>query len=689
MVRVRVGAAQGHARGSAPRSEEKGGAAVNESERLDKRIENTLLYVSLFSYAYFYQASDQSTAARFDLIRSVLERRTLWIDGFCGYNTADIISIGGHYYSVKAPGTSLTGLLPWSIVSWFFSVPLAARNEPLMWALVTYFTILISISLPVALLVVVIYRFGKALGATPGRSAGIALIMAFATILFPYATEMTGEPVAAVCLTTSFYLVFSAATQPDRLRAAFAGFLAGWAVLGDFPSFLVAAAIGLYALRKLPKWEQVFSFALGAGMVAGILMLYNWGAFGGPFFMSYQGYKLPENQQFPEQAVGFVGLTYPRLKILWNVLIDPQRGLFFCNPVLLLIIPGLVYFWRSGKHAEFFVVLEAILAFVLFNASFGESIVSWGGGTATGPRQVTPAMPFFALALVFLPPIYNYVMAALAGLSTLYMLAAVSTNPHFPYEYDNPVWQFALPHYFRGDFSFNRDTYFGGGNVFGDSVAFNLGKLMGLPGPLQLVPLWLGWTIFATELFEDLQIWRDNMQASLGSIALSLAIAILFVPPLTGPLQQRLSTQARQGLLARYYIGNAPGETPPHLIRVDANIDFNNVAELGAMPFASSVVWSGALIAPRTGLYRFSIRADDTGWITIDGKIVVADAGNVSREQGDGTIELSAGTHRIIVGERNIAGDSSAHLLWQIPGGAPEIVPSAALIPDRFDPRRG
>ena len=135
------------------------------------------------------------------------------------------------------------------------------------------------------------------------------------------------------------------------LRAGFAGILAGWAVLGDFPSVLVAAAIGIYALRKFPKWEHVLSFALGAGIIGGILMIYNWGSFGGPFFMSYQGYKLPGNQQFPEQAVGFVGLTYPRLNILWNVLIDPQRGLFFCNPVLLLIIPGLVYFWRSGKHA--------------------------------------------------------------------------------------------------------------------------------------------------------------------------------------------------------------------------------------------------------------------------------------------------------------------------------------------------
>ncbi len=92
-----------------------------------------------------------------------------------------------------------------------------------MWVIATYLTIVISISLPVALLVVVMYRFGKALGATPGRSVAIALIMAFATILFPYATEMTGEPVAAVCLMTSFYFVFTAAKQPDRAACGFRG----------------------------------------------------------------------------------------------------------------------------------------------------------------------------------------------------------------------------------------------------------------------------------------------------------------------------------------------------------------------------------------------------------------------------------------------------------------------------------
>ena len=226
--------------------------------------------------------------------------------------------------------------------------------------------------------------------------------------------------------------------------------------------------------------------------------------------MSYQGYKLPQNQQFPEQAVGFVGLTYPRLNILWNVLIDPQRGLFFCNPVLLLIIPGLVYFWRSGKHAEFYVVLEAILAFVLFNASFGESIVSWGGGTATGPRQVTPAMPFFALALIFLPPTYNFLMAGLAGLSTLYMLAAISTNPHFPYEYGNPVWQFALAALFPRRFLLQPRYLLRWRRGIRRFGRFQPRKLMGLPGSLQLVPLWLGWTIAGNDLHEELSRNRTS-----------------------------------------------------------------------------------------------------------------------------------------------------------------------------------
>ncbi len=81
--------------------------------------------------------------------------------------------------------------------------------------------------------------------------------------------------------------------------------------------------------------------------------------------------------------------------------------------------------------------------------------------------------------------------------------------------------------------------------------------------------------------------------------------------------------------------------------------------------------------------------ADDTGWIAIDGKPLVVDSGYTPRTQGTGVVALSAGRHRIVVGERNMEGESFAHLYWQPPGTAQaQIIPPEALIPDGFDPRQ-
>ncbi|MGH7248430.1 MAG: hypothetical protein ACREH9_10025, partial [Pseudomonadota bacterium] len=162
------------------------------------RLELALLIVTLLTFAYFYQGADQSTAARFDLMRAILERRTLWIDGYAGYNTADIVKVAGRYYSVKAPGGSFTGLLQWWVFSAILS-SLALHHEALYWALSTWLTIIFSTSLLVAILSVLMYRFARWLGASEGRAVALGLLLAFATIYFPYATEMTGEPIAGVC----------------------------------------------------------------------------------------------------------------------------------------------------------------------------------------------------------------------------------------------------------------------------------------------------------------------------------------------------------------------------------------------------------------------------------------------------------------------------------------------------------
>src|SRR5271167_4873925 len=621
---------------------------ITPADRI-RQLEAAIFLIPFVTYAYFYQGADQSVACRFDLMRSMIEKHALWINDFCGYNTADIVTFHGRIYSVKAPGTSYTSLFPWIIISNAL-LPIYANHVDLYWALATYLTTVFTTGLLTATLCVVMFRFARFIGASEGRATGVALILGLATIAFPYATELTGEPVAAVCVFTAFYLLATFDTRPSSRRALAAGFLAGWAVLNDYPVFLVAAAIGVYALFKLPRWTQVAAFSAGAAATVAIMLAYNWGAFGNPFFFSYQAFKLSpaENRQFPEQAVGFVGLTYPKARILWNVLLDPQRGLFFCNPVLLLSILGVGYFARLQRwRAEFIVTVYSFVVLFLFNASYGESIVSWGGGTATGPRQIVASVPFMVLALAFLPAACDYLLGAMGALSAAIMLMATATNPHFPYEYNNPVRDFALQQFMRGDFATNRDAFFGGGMIVGDSVAFNLGKLIGLPGPFQLWPLAGFWIFGSFDLSESLGLWGIGAARRLARIATTVAIAAVFLLSMSQRVMQPFVQSGDHGLLGRYYVGENCGNSPPHIVRVDRQIDFDDIEHMGAMPFPSCDIWRGKLIAPATGDYEFTIEVDDSGWVTVDGTRVISDPGLVNKGHDAGLIHLSEGPHQI------------------------------------------
>lgn len=667
-------------------AQEQAAAPVADAER--RRIEIILFAVALLSFTYFYQASDHSTASRIDLIRALLERRTVWIEGYAGYNTADLVQLNGHIYSNKAPGGALSGLLPWAVVTTALGAFVAPAGA-LYWALATYLTTVFSVSVLGAVLTVLMYRFALFLGASHGRAVALGLTLAFCTILFPYATEFTAEPIAALSVLAAFYLVARSDAAQSWRQSLAAGLLAGWSVLCDYPTFVLAAIVGLYALWKLRDPRRIGAFALGAALMAVVLLAYNQIAFGNPFFLSYEAYMLPGSDRFPEQAAGFAGITYPRLAVLWQVLGAPQRGLLFCNPVLLLAFPGLFFFWRrQAKRAELMVLAGSITSFILFNAAYGRSVIYWGGGTAIGPRHMLPAVPFMVLAMVFLPEALNPLFGALAMGSAFAMLAGTAVEPHFPYAYRNPLRDFVWPAYLRGDLAYNKSSYFGGGPIAGDSVAFNLGKLAGLPGPVQLWPLAAIWIAAALALMRRVGLRLRRAWQPAAALAAALAIFALFMPPMVGTALRAMAPQQRHGLLGRYYEGRRQGSFAPHIERVDPLINFDDIVALGSLPSPSFVVWRGTLQAPASGLYRFVIVVDDAGWLTIDGRAVIGDPGEVTRMRASGSVLLSAGPHSVEVGERNIWGGALMHLRWQPPGSAEGVVASRFLTPERAE-RRG
>src|SRR6059058_1925820 len=80
------------------------------TSRQTRRV--AVLGAALFlSYAYFYAAGGWNQNSRFALIRAILERHTLQIDAY-QLHTGDRALWQGHYYTDKAPGASLTALLP-------------------------------------------------------------------------------------------------------------------------------------------------------------------------------------------------------------------------------------------------------------------------------------------------------------------------------------------------------------------------------------------------------------------------------------------------------------------------------------------------------------------------------------------------------------------------------------------------
>ena len=93
-----------------------------------------------------------------------------------------------------------------------------------------------SVSLLSSILVVLTYRFGSAARGVQRNAVASALILAFATIMFPYATEFAGEPIAALSCSRPSICSHGPIRAP-RLVAVGRRTARGMSVVCDYPTF--------------------------------------------------------------------------------------------------------------------------------------------------------------------------------------------------------------------------------------------------------------------------------------------------------------------------------------------------------------------------------------------------------------------------------------------------------------------
>lgn len=484
-----------------------------------------------FSYSYFFNPMGWNQAARVATMRAMVTDGVMHVTQYPDMAGGDVVTIpaprgqGGkpaalrikdQVYSNKPPGTVFLGAPSWAVGYWLAS-RLASQEAALMAA--QYVSTVFVSGLPTAAMGTLLFWF---LVRSTGRrvsSLVVAIGFGLGTLVFPFGTMHFSHCASAAFLFAAFYLVWSARDRPagDRaaLRRLFAGgALCGYSVVLEYPAAVPAAMITLYALACARATDDVSArrracLFLVLGIEAGLvpLLLYNLGVAGRVLFIP--------NAYFEKTATGLAlnlapltsQVNPPSASVLWESLFGAQRGLFFGSAWLLAGVGGLVAMALAREHRREAVLFSCIVAaHVLLNSGFGDSVLYWGGSYSPGPRHLITILPFLAAAAAWWR--FGLVLAVPVILwSVLLMLAATSVEPRFDPRFANPFFEFALPLFADSNLGLSMGLSYLSTSHFGGH-AWNLGRVMGLDGSLQLLPLLLVWAVVGFLLFRDARAIR-------------------------------------------------------------------------------------------------------------------------------------------------------------------------------------
>ena len=333
----------------------------------DKQIALGIFVLGAVTFAWFFGGAGWNQGAMFDLTRALVERQTLYIDGYDD-NTKDVSpGTGGHLYINKVPGVSFLAAIPYAIVYRVSNGELRTKQ----WIITAA-----TCGVCGALIGVVLYLYGRRrYGATPRDALWISLAILFGTIVFAYSTMLFAHVPAALFLLLAFVLF-------DRSPFA-AGAAAGMATL----CFDVCAVAALLLLFLVPNWRAALRYVAGGVPFAMVLGLYQWACFGSPFRP-----PLEASPRFTEHGLLFGFLRLPSNEALWDISFSPFRGLFFASPFLLFAFVAM----RRMTRREVIAVAGITAIFFVVIAGFN----GWSGGWAFGPRYLLPIVPLLGIPML-------------------------------------------------------------------------------------------------------------------------------------------------------------------------------------------------------------------------------------------------------------------------------------------------
>jgi hypothetical protein len=388
------------------------------------RVVVILAAALLISHAYFYNGAQWNHNARLDMIFATVEGGAplFSIDSFisdhrAGKNTGDWSFFQGHFYSNKAPGSSLLGIPAY--FCFYHAERLVgvdpAAPGPALWnaylvhVLVTVVPLVLS--LPFAL-----FLFLRLSGGRLRWAVFCTVSLYWGTFLFPYATQLWGH-----CTAAAFVIVALSLFQRCGVRTPLAvGACSGAAVLCEYSCAIAVCAIGVgYLVRR--DLRSFGTFCLGGLPALGLFAWYHTVCFGAPWRIA----NFYINPIFQDDA-GLFSEFYA--EAIYGLSFSGFHGAFRFMPVLLL---GLLLLPLTGRNRDrVFCVVCVLMAggFLAMNLTFN----GWHGGYCIGPRYQIPVLIAYVVPLCWLPG-YRWaragaVLLSAAGIVCMSLIAMISAS---------------------------------------------------------------------------------------------------------------------------------------------------------------------------------------------------------------------------------------------------------------------
>ena len=353
----------------------------------------TVLLVYLFYTSPAYLTAN--TNRFIVLTKSIVEDQTYRIDKY-QHTTRDVAIYNGHYYAGAAPGLGLLAVPVYAISRPLLNlVPKTIYQEIEFNMLNLLFTFFLSI-LPGAFLAVLLYDLLQDFNLKEKERILLVFASSFGTLLFFYATKFMAHVMGAFLVFSAFYILFKLKRRKLQKKYLYfiAGLLLGTAVLLEYTNIIGASIFTLYAFLNFKKEKISHYVLLVLGLLVTVLifMHYHYTCFGNPFTHAVTYSRVG----------GYVPLSLPRLKFIFEFTFGTYRGIFLFMPILLISMYGFFVFFRNpDKKYLQEMTLIALLFVGIFFPTCMLANVSWPWGGSFGPRHFIGVIPFLFIPIAF------------------------------------------------------------------------------------------------------------------------------------------------------------------------------------------------------------------------------------------------------------------------------------------------